>query len=161
MTILLYYSQLSGLYHLDWILWLLLYIAGWEEFLLDSFLALHQVLLNVTTGSIMILAFLAQVHQHLSTVCVCICRSIESLICCWVLVYTLVYWTIDSSTLSLSVGLEFTFGLWNKRLIELFSILSCNSVLNNTFSLIWYRMWLRLSSTILFYRFGQKENRDC
>lgn len=159
MTILLCLpSQHSWLNYLRRFFWVLFYVAWGGQFLLDDLFALHQVLFNITSGSIMILALFTQVHQHLAIVCVCICSCIESLIRRWVLAHTLVHWTVDSRALSLGVGLELSLRFGNQRLIKLLSVLSCHSVLNHTFSLIWYRMRLWLPTTIFLYRSGQGDS---
>lgn len=91
----------------------------------------------------------------MTTVSTCDGSCVQSLVSGLALIYTLVDWTVDTWTLSLTLGVGFklTLRFRNQWLIKLFLVLSSHSVLNHTLPLVGDWIWFWISSTVLLYWF--------
>jgi len=108
-------------------------------FLLRCFLTSHKVFIHITCRVIVFFILFAQIHQNVPTVIgihltwSCIKTHIRRSLICNTLVYGC---TVNTRSFFLSLRFKFSSWFGYKRLIKLFFVLPCHSVLHDAFPVI-------------------------
>lgn len=111
--------------------------------LLSEFLPPHQILLDIACGIIMILVFLAQIHQHMPTtirIHLTRCRIKPHIRLLLLMTHTMIVIinrrAINPQPLLLPLRLDLPSRLANQRLIKLLLIFPSYTILNYTLAIV-------------------------